>query len=375
MRLRFEDRLKHAAKEIGIDAIGITTAEPFYEAGSRLRQMEERGFLSPWAEPDLARRIHPRELMEDAASLIAVAVSYRGTAGAGEDAQSDGVRRGRLARFAQYQDYHRVLENCMGRLAEYMRQEYPELKAQLFVDTGPLIDREVARRAGLGFYGKNAALIHPELGSFLALGEIVVNIPLQPDQPLESQCGDCTLCLKACPQQAIAAPGEINSRECLAHYTQEKGFLQPGIRRKLGTRLWGCDTCQDICPYNRRAVRGRELLLQPHEFGAGPDLTQIVRLSNREYAERLGDTAMAWRGRTTLQRNALINLGNLRNPDAVPILAEALADRRPLIRGTAAWALGEIGGEEAQRLLAKALEQETEAGVRAELESALAGRR
>lgn len=366
--LQFEERLKRYANELGIDAIGITTAEPFVDAGMRLRRMEEMGYLSPWTERDVQKRINPQLLMDDAASLIAVGIAYNRT----EDENDVEGYRGRLARFARYQDYHQVLEECMERLVEFMRKEYPELKAQIFVDTGPLVDREVAYRAGLGFIGKNAALIHPELGSFLALGEILVNIPLKADRPVENGCGDCTLCLQACPQQAIIAPSEIHAKQCLAHFTQEKGLLHADVRQKLGMRLWGCDTCQDVCPYNHQDLRRESgTLFRQHRLGAYPDLVQILQISNREYKNLVGETAMAWRGKTTLQRNALINLGNLHNPDVIPMVAEALHDQRPVIRGTAAWALGEIGGTEAQRLLREALKCEREDEVRREIEQAL----
>lgn len=373
--MSLEERLKEYAKKIGIDLLGITTAEPFPEALERLEKMHQLGYLSPWAEQDLEKRCNPRMLMEDAESIIAVAISYLqpeqkfngGGSGEGEEL----VLRGKLARFAHFQDYHQLLEEKMGELVEFLKQCYPNLKAQIYVDTGPLIDREIAYRAGLGFIGKNATLIHPQYGSFLALGEILVNITLQPDHPLEEGCGECSICMKSCPQQVIQAPGEIQTRECLAHYTQEKGLLTEEIRRKLGQRLWGCDTCQEVCPYNRIACSGKGDLFKVHSLGTEPDLAQILGLSNREYKTLIGNTAMAWRGKRTLQRNAMINLGNLQNPQGIPVLQEALNDQRPVIRGIAAWALSEIGGEEVKGLLENAFKVETDDTIKHEIEKGI----
>ena len=213
-------------------------------------------------------------------------------------------------------------------------------------------------------------MINPEYGSFLALGEILVNIDLKPDQPIDQECGECQLCLKACPQQAIKRPGEIETHQCLAHYTQEKGFLTDEIREKLGKRLWGCDTCQDVCPYNREARRGQGVF-QIHKLGQRPDLKQILNFSNREYRQQVGDTAMAWRGKRTLQRNALINLGNQQDPAAIPILEEALDDPRPIIRVTAAWALAKIGNKDIEEILIKALETEKDQEVKTLIENYL----
>ncbi len=352
-----EERIKTYAKEIGVDLIGITTAEPFEEAYRRLIKLERKGYLSPWAEKNLQKRCQPQMLMEDAQSLIAVGISYLQA-----EAHIDGKFRGKLARFAQLKDYHLVLKEKMKKLVIFIRKEYPEAKAEIFVDTGPLIDREIAHRAGLGFFGKNSALINPEYGSFISLGEILLNIYLKPDSPLKIGCGECDLCLQACPQQAIKSPGEILSTECLAHYTQEKGLLSDSVSKSLGTRLWGCDTCQDICPYNRQAITGSGLF-EPHSLGFMPDLEQIVNLSNSQFRDLVEDTVMGWRGKTTLQRNALIILGNLKDSDSLPILKTALQDQRPVIRGTAAWALGQIAGPETINILQEVKNFEKDPGV------------
>lgn len=374
--MTIEERLKEFAHKIGIDLIGITTVEPFLEARQRLEKMRELGYLSPWAEPDFERRCDPRRLMADAQSLIAVGLVYplpdKGEHKNGTDRERKWC--GQLARFAQYQDYHSLLRTKLEEVVSWLRQEYPQMQAQIYVDTGPLLEREVAYRAGLGFIGKNAALIHPEYGSFLALGEILTDLSLHPDQPLENGCGECTLCLEACPQRAITSSGEINARQCLAHYTQEKGVLADSVKEKLGVRLWGCDTCQDVCPYNRKAGEKCQETAHhwvQHGLGICPDLVQVTQLTNRDYQECVGSSAMAWRGKTTLQRNALINLGNLRDPETIAVLKDALKDPRPVIRATSVWALGRMRSKEVVTLLRQELGREKDPQVRKALEDAL----
>lgn len=368
--MSFEEKIKKYAYEIGIDLIGITTADPFQDAYQRLCKLQTKGYLSPWAERDLHKRCQPRLLMKEARTLIAVAISYLKNTDPNLRPKV-GKFSGQLARFAQVCDYHLILKEKMQELVAFIKNVYPMVQTEIYVDTGPLIDREVAWRAGLGFIGKNSALINPIYGSFLALGEILLDIPLTPDKPLKNGCDECTLCLEACPQQVIKAPGEIQTTACLAHYTQEKGLLPPEARKKMGLRLWGCDTCQDVCPYNQQALLGRGSLAT-HNLGANPDLEQILRFSKQEYQEAVAETPMAWRGKTVLQRNALINLGNLRDPLTIPLLKNILRDQRPVIRGMAAWALGQIPDLSAEKALRQAYGREKDLEVIKEISRALA---
>lgn len=367
--MSFEEKLKNYAHQIGIDLIGITTAEPFDEAYQQLCRLQTKGYLSPFGEKDLLKRCQPQLLMEDATTLIAVGISYL-TDPPFETGLVPAKFSGRLARFAQVSDYHVILTRKMQDLVVLIKKEYPQVRTEIYVDTGPLIDREVACRAGLGFIGKNSALISPVYGSFLALGEILLNIPLKPDQPLKMDCGQCDLCIEACPQQVIKAPGEIQTTACLAHYTQEKGFLAPEVRKQMGLRLWGCDTCQDVCPYNQQTSRGRGSF-SPHNLGSDPDLEQILHFSTKEYRKAVAETPMAWRGKTILQRNALINLGNLQDATVIPLLEKFLQDQRPVIRGVAAWALGQLPDLAAETALRKAFQEEKDLKVREEIQRAL----
>lgn len=371
--MSFEKRLKEYAYEIGIDLLGITTADPFLSAWERLERMKELNYLSPWVIDDFEQRCNPRFFMEDAESLIAVGIAYPGDDNDYTNDDGKSFFSGKLARFAQYEDYHLLLREKMQKLVRFIQKSYPDVKTKIFVDTGPLLDREVAYRAGLGFFGKNASLINPDYGSFLALGEILLNICLIPDVPLKDSCAECNLCQQACPAGAIKSSKEIDANKCLAHFTQKKGLLTAEISKKLGLRLWGCDSCQDVCPFNQKPVK-RGNNFKVHQLGKNPDLEQVLNLSKSQYHELVGETAMAWRGRTTLQRNALINLGNLKDPKAIPILIEALQDQRPVIRVTAVWAITQIRTkkDELAKLLNKALNKEKDQQIIQEIEKALA---
>jgi epoxyqueuosine reductase len=231
------------------------------------------------------------------------------------------------------------------------------------VDTGVLSDRAVAHRAGIGFQGKNCMIISPKYGSWIYLGELITNIPFSPDEEVQEDCGDCTRCIDACPTGALVGPGELNAQRCVSFLTQTKGLLSEEFMMKIGNRLYGCDTCQIVCPKNKGKHWPHHAQLQPDPEKAKPLLLPMLDLSNRQFKEQFGDTAAAWRGRGPIQRNAVIALGNFKDESALPKLAEVLqSDPRPVMRGTAAWSIGRIGGTAAEEALlsAQALEQEAE---------------
>jgi epoxyqueuosine reductase len=249
----------------------------------------------------------------------------------------------------------------------------PEARIKPMVDTGELSDRAVAERAGIGWSGKNCSLINPKWGSWIYLGEMITNLPLPPDRPIEDGCGECTRCIDACPTGALVGPGELDAKRCISYVTQTKDMVSDEWMRKIGNRLYGCDTCQVVCPVNRGIDARHHEELLPDPETAKPLLRPLLTMGNREFRDRFGSTAAAWRGRKPIQRNALIALGNFRDRESVPDVARVLReDPRPVLRGTAAWALGRIGGREAEDALAEALAREEEDMVREAIEKALA---
>jgi epoxyqueuosine reductase len=345
------DRLKReiieAAPSLGIDDIGFATADPFLSLKSVLLDRRAKGYESGFEEPDIDKRVYPELTLEQPASLISIAVAYPSKLD-NPPKSEPGLRRGILARSAWGEDYHLVLRRAMAKLEEFIRERVPDARLESMVDTGALVDRAVAERAGIGFKAKNCAIISPKWGSWIYLGDMITNIPFTPDTPVTEDCGECTKCIDACPTGALVGPGVLNAQRCVSFLTQTKGFLDEEFMVKIGNRLYGCDTCQIVCPKNRGKSWNHRPELQPDPETVKPLLLPILDLSNREFKERFGSSAAAWRGKKPIQRNALIGLGNFKDRSAVPKIVEVmLKDPRPVMRGTAAWALSRIGGQEA----------------------------
>jgi epoxyqueuosine reductase len=369
---RLKEEMVAAAPSLGIDKIGVASADPFSELRARLVRHREKGYESGFEEPDLDKRTNPALLHPEPRSLLSIAVAYPSKL-KNAPASEPGKRRGILSRSAWGEDYHHALRRRLEKLAAWLKERVPEARLLSMVDTGELADRAVAERAGIGWSGKNCSIITPEFGSWVYLGEMITDLPLPPDRPIEDGCGDCTRCIDACPTGALVGPGELNARRCISYVTQTKGFVEEELMRKMGNRLYGCDTCQIVCPMNRGVdFRHHEELL-PDPETAKPLLRPLLSMGNREFKEKFGRSAAAWRGRKPIQRNALIALGHFRDAESVPDAARVLReDPRPELRAAAAWALGRIGGAEAAEALAAAQHEETDAAVREALERALA---
>lgn len=364
--------IKEAAASLGIDEIGFTTAEPFLYLKNILQDHRDKGYDSGFEEPDLDKRTIPALSTGDKPlSIISIAVAYSSKM-ENPPKSEPGARRGIFARASWGMDYHQVLREALSRLEDFIRERVPEAVLESMVDTGVLVDRAVAERAGIGFSGKNCSIISPKWGSWIYLGEMVTNIPFPPDQAVEEGCGDCTKCIDACPTGALVGPGQLNAQACVSYLTQTKGFLSEEYMTKIGNRLYGCDTCQIVCPINRGKNWNHHPEMLPDPEIAKPLLLPILDLSNREFKEKFGNISGAWRGKKPIQRNAIIALGNFKEAGAVPKLTEIiLKDSRPEMRGTAAWSLGRIGGGEALAALESALEREEDDTVKQMLTRAI----
>ncbi|QKS46401.1 tRNA epoxyqueuosine(34) reductase QueG [Paenibacillus cellulosilyticus] len=351
--------LKAAAPSLGIDDIGIASAEPFTELKERLLRHRELGRESGFEEPDIELRTNPSLLFDRPVSIIAIAVAYPSKL-PDPPKSEPGARRGIFARASWGMDYHSVLRDRLARLEAWLEERVPGVRMMSMVDTGALSDRAVAERAGLGWSAKNCSIISPKLGSWIYLGETITNLPLPPDTPLEDQCGTCNKCIDACPTGALVGPGQLDSNKCISFLTQTKTMLSDTYMRKIGNRLYGCDTCQIVCPANRGKNWTHQPELQPDPEIAKPLLLPLLTIGNREFKETFGSASGSWRGKKPIQRNAIIALGNFRERSAVPAIIDVLrVDPRPELRGTAAWALGMIGGEEAAEALRIAHTTET----------------
>ncbi|MGA8942445.1 MAG: tRNA epoxyqueuosine(34) reductase QueG [Thermoactinomyces sp.] len=363
--------MKLKAKQIGIDKIGIASADPFIELKERLKESRAKGYASGFEKPDIDERVDPCLSLPQAKSIIAIALAYPSKLKKPPRSE-EGAYRGIFCRASWGEDYHHVLKERLAHLEKALKEWVPEARTMIMVDTGALSDRAVAERAGLGWVGKNTALITDEFGSWLYLGEMITDVYLPPDEPVMDGCGDCTRCLDACPTGALVQPGQLNAQSCLGYLTQTKNFLPDLYRDKIGNRLYGCDTCQVVCPKNRKIHFDHQQEFQPDPDKVKPLLKPLLSISNREFKEQYGSMAGSWRGKKPIQRNAILALAHFRDQSSVPDLIRILfEDPRPVLRGTAAWALGKIGGNEAKQALLKAREEETDRDVLVEIEKGL----
>ncbi|WP_115992607.1 tRNA epoxyqueuosine(34) reductase QueG [Cohnella lupini] len=370
--IRLKDEMIAAAPSLGIDKLRITTADTFAELKERLVRHRELGHESGFEEPDLDLRTEPKLSMPEARSIIAIAVAYPSKL-KNAPVSEPGKRRGILSRSAWGEDYHQALRRRLAKLTEWIHERVPEAKLMSMVDTGSLSDRAVAERAGIGWSGKNCSILTPEYGSWVYLGEMITDLPLPPDRSLVEGCGDCTLCIDACPTGALVGPGQLNAQKCISFVTQTKGIVEDEMMVKIGNRLYGCDTCQIVCPVNRKIDMRHHAELLPDPEVAKPLLRPLLKMGNREFRETFGAGSASWRGRKPIQRNALIGLGNFKDSESVPDIAEVMRDDpRPVLRATAAWALGRIGTSEAIDHLLKARETEKDDETLSAIDKALA---
>lgn len=359
------------ASEIGIDKIGFTTAAPFLELKNRLKRQQDLGYQSGFEERDVEKRTEPALLLDRAESIISIAVAYPSKM---TDAPKGrrGERRGMFCRASWGTDYHTVLREKLALLENFLQEHSSEVKTRSMVDTGELADRAVAERAGIGWSAKNCSIITPEFGSYVYLGEMITNLPFKPDVPMEDQCGDCTLCLDACPTGALIQGGQLNAQRCIAFLTQTKQPIPEEFRKEVGNRVYGCDTCQTVCPKNKRKYNLEQGNFMPEPELVKPLLQPILKMSNREFKETFGHMSGSWRGKNPIQRNAILALAHFKEESAIPDLVQLIeTDPRPMIRNTCAWAIGEIGTELGRVALERLLETEADDTVIEEMKKAV----
>ena len=369
------------AREVGFDLVAVTDSADFgADRETAMRRIDD-GLMDglPWfTKARVARGSSPDELLPGARSIISLGLNYYpGSTPAPERGS------GLVARYAQGRDYHRVMKRRMRRLvialSEHpaLQQADEELAARWYVDDGPMLDRAAAARAGLGWFGKNGNILNPTYGSWLLLGQIVTNLQLEPDAPLAKTCGRCVRCIPACPTDAIVAPYVVDNRRCISYLTIEhKGAIPRDLRPAMGTWVFGCDICQEVCPVNRKAKATSD-----PNFGRRDlttlDLVELLDMDEAQFRQRFAGTPLMRAKRVGMQRNACVALGNMGDATAAPALERALASGDPLVRQHAAWALGRIGGAEAvAALLAESVEpdEDVRAGIRLALAEAGCGR-
>lgn len=381
------EQIKERAYALGFDAVRLTSADPFPATEAAIKERIADGlmdgldwFTAARAEVSCA----PRALAPEARSVISLATFY--LTQSPTDATRPGDPHGRVSAYAWGDDYHDVIRARLDALAAYVRElaARDDEKTLVFVDTGRMVDRAVAQRSGLGWYGKNTMILTKGWGSWVFLSEVVTGLELEPDDPVATSCGQCEVCLRACPTGALVSPYVLDNRRCISYLTIElRGSIPVELRPLMGAHIFGCDICQQVCPVNLIAVRrvsqrgerlddAKRQAFRPRtpDFSS-PALIPLLALDDDGFRERFRRSPIKRAKRRGLLRNVCVALGNLGDPVAIPALARALRDPEPLVRGHAAWALGTIGGEESRTLLECAATDENDMMVQAELRYAL----
>lgn len=367
------ERIKAQGLALGFDLVGISPVrEPLhgtaFETWLRQSFHGEMAYMARTA----GKRLRPADLVPWARSVVSVALNYNTPF---VRRVADGKLRGWISRYAWGDDYHHVVQAKLDRLFSFVQDEAgPEVQGRVFVDAGPVLDREYGARSGIGWFGKNTNLLSMKIGSFFVLGELFLGLPLQPDRALRDRCGQCRLCLDACPTNAFVGPYVLDARKCISYLTIElKGAIPRELRPLMGTHIFGCDICQDVCPYNTKCRPTGEASFQPRHGLHVPELIPLLQMTEEHFKTRFRGSPILRAKRRGLLRNVCVALGNLGRVDAVPALVEALTgDPEALVRSHAAWALGRIGGRDAQMALAQALRRGNDPAVSEEIRLAVA---
>jgi epoxyqueuosine reductase len=315
--LNIKDNIIDFARSIGVEKIGFCDTNFSNDFVDNLLKRKELNMISEFEEHDINKRVNISDVIENASTIISIALPYRCI---------ENVKNSPYFSKASFGlDYHRVAGEKLKRICEYITENFNG-KCIYFCDTGPLHDREIAKKSGIGFYGKNSCIVNPKFGSFIFLGEIITDIFIERDREIEGQCGDCDLCIKACPVGAIEEPYTINYRKCLSYVTQKKDDLSDNEAEAVGFRLYGCDTCQDVCPMNKAASLSEIDEFAPEMWNLYPDPIEILSISNSEFKNTFKKTSSGWRGKKNLQRNMIIALGNSKNKKFIPFLKKDFSD-------------------------------------------------
>jgi epoxyqueuosine reductase len=364
-------RIKQEAQRLGFDLCGISAVQtpPHEESFAQWLRKGYAGELDYMKKSEILRR-QPRQLVPWAASVVSVGMSYntqfrRPLSGMG--------LRGWISRYAWGDDYHEILKRKLADLLERVREiTGRSVEGKVFVDSGPVLERDAAGIAGIGWIGKNTNLISPRKGSWFFLGELFLSLELAYDRPIRDRCGRCNLCLNACPTGAFVGPYVLDARRCISYLTIElKGFIPKHLRPLVGTHVFGCDICQEVCPYNVKASPEADASYAPREGLYAPELIPLLSITDEDFRRRFRGSPLLRAKRRGLSRNVAVALGNIGSTQAVDALITALDDPEPLVRGHVAWALGRIASVPAMNALKCRLGTENDPEVKRELEAAI----
>jgi epoxyqueuosine reductase len=381
--MSLKEQIVAEAKRLGFNLVGVTRPDPppnldVYESWLQAGMHGEMGYLS--TERARQRRADPGLLLPECRSIMVLGIYHDISADSGrvplDDVNEQLILKGLVASYAWGDDYHDVIPPLVKKLVEFIYTQVAEpVPNRWYTDTGPILERDIAQRAGLGWIGKNTCLINPSKGSYFLLAELLLGIELEPDQPFTADhCGSCTRCLEACPTRCILPSRTIDASKCISYLTIElKGPVPIDLRPQIGNWIFGCDFCQQVCPWNQRfAEPGDNAAFARRMDVPQPDLLNELALSPQEFNRKFRASPVKRTKRRGYLRNVCIALGNLKQVSAgIPLKEVLLHEVEPLVRGHAAWALGEIGGDLARQSLREAAVKEQDSYVLGEIQSAL----
>ena len=336
------DEIRRRAAGLGFEVCRFTGLDAPWPATARLQAFLEAGRQGDmdWMATTADRRAHPRSLWPDARSAVVLGLNYGPQA---DPLEGLALRdRGLISVYARGEDYHDVIKGRLKQLGGWMASR-TGAGLKVFVDTAPLMEKPLAQQAGLGWQGKHTNLVSRDFGSWLFLGVILTKAILTPDAPETDHCGQCRACLDACPTAAFPAPYQLDARRCVSYLTIEhRGPVDPELRPGLGNRIYGCDDCLAVCPWNKFAQAGREQRLAARDDLAAPALAELAGLDDAAFRARFARSPVKRTGRDRFLRNVLYAIGNSGDPALVPAARARLEDASPLVRGAAVWALGRL---------------------------------
>lgn len=383
--MSLKDRVVSEAKRLGFNLVGVTRPDPpahmdVYESWLRAGRHGEMGYLS--SDRARIRRANPLQILPECKSILILGMFHSIPTQTETTPVSYDVAiqelRGRVASYAWGDDYHDIIPPRLMELVTFIESQIGEsVPHRWYTDTGPILERDLAQRAGLGWIGKNTCLIHPSMGSYFLLAEILLSIDLDSDPPFTAdRCGSCTRCMDACPTGCILPDRMIDASHCISYLTIElKGPIPIEMRSRMGNWIYGCDICQQVCPWNQRfASSGRDTIFARRPEVPQPDLIAELSLSPQEFNLKFKGSPVKRTKRRGYLRNVTVALGNLKPTAAVPPLSQTLMhEHEPMVRGHAAWALGQMGGEITQQALSEAVRSEEDPYVLGEIYAAQAG--
>ena len=340
--ISLEQALKAKARELGFVAVGIAPADDDPKRAARLHEWLDAGHHGEmgWMQDRADVRQGPQSMWPEARSVIALGMSYAPEV----DSLADGEAK--ISVYAQGRDYHDVVKKALKALARWLVEQRPEAALKVFVDTAPVMEKPLGEAAGIGWQGKHTNLVSREHGSWLFLGAIYTTLELLPDAPHDDRCGSCRACQEACPTDAFPEPYRLDARRCISYLTIEhKGPIPVEFREAIGSRIYGCDDCLAVCPWNKFAdVAARHAKLAPREDLMAPDLADLLALDDAAFRAKFSGSPIKRVGRDRFVRNCLIAAGNSCDPALLPQIEALLRDPDPVVAEAAAWARGRLSG-------------------------------